>query len=84
LLVEAGFTVAKAVSISTLNGAKYLGVDKETGSLEKGKIADLVIINGDLEKDISNIRKMELVFKEGTGFNSKRLFESVDGMVGLN
>lgn len=84
LLVEAGFTVTKAVSISTLNGAKYLGVDKETGSLEKGKIADLVIINGDLEKDISNIRKMELVFKEGTGFNSKRLFESVNGMVGLN
>lgn len=82
--VVAGFTVAEAVGISTLNGATYLGINKETGSLEKGKFADLVIINGDLEKDISNIRNMELVFKEGVGFNSKRLFESVEGKVGLN
>ena len=52
--------------------------------MEKGKFADLVIINGDLEKDISNIRNMELVFKEGVGFNSKQLFESVEGKVGLN
>lgn len=84
LFVEAGFTVAEAVNISTLNGAKYMGIDKETGSLENGKLADLVIINGDLEKDISNICNMELVFKEGTGFNSKRMFESVKGQVGLN
>ena len=84
LFVEAGFTVAEAVGITTLNGATYLGINKETGSLEKGKFADLVIINGDLEKDISNIRNMELVFKEGAGFNSKRLFESVEGKVGLN
>jgi len=84
LFVEAGFTVAEAISISTLNGATYLGINEETGSLEKGKLADLVIINGDLEEDISNIRNMELVFKEGTGFKSKRLFESVEGKVGLN
>ena len=84
LFVEAGFTVAEAVGITTLNGATYLGINKETGSLEKGKFADLVIINGDLEKDISNIRNMELVFKEGVGFNSKQLFESVEGKVGLN
>jgi hypothetical protein len=42
-----------------------------------------VFINGDLEKDIANIRNMELVFKEGIGFNSKRMFESVKGQVGL-
>jgi len=84
LFVEAGFTVAEAVNISTLNGARYMGIDKETGSLENGKLADLVIINGDLEKDISNIRNMDLVFKEGIGFNSKRMFESVKGQVGLN
>lgn len=84
LFVEAGFTVEEAVGISTLNGATYLGIDREAGSLEQGKLADLVIIEGDLEKDISNIRKMELVFKEGVGYNSKRLFESVKGQVGLN
>ncbi|UCG28542.1 MAG: amidohydrolase family protein, partial [Bacteroidales bacterium] len=84
LFVEAGFTVAEAVNISTLNGAEYLGIEKKTGSVKKGKTADLVIIDGDLEKDIRNIRKMEIVFKEGTGFNSKGLFESVHGKVGLN
>jgi imidazolonepropionase-like amidohydrolase len=84
LFVEAGFTVAEAVNICTLNGARYLDIDKETGSLENGKLADLVIINGDLDNDISNIRNMELVFKEGIGFNSTRMFESVKGQVGLN
>ena len=84
LLVEAGFTVTEAIKITTMNGAKYLGIDKEKGSLKKGKIADLVIIDGDLEENIGNIRKMELVFKNGVGFNSKKLFDSVEGKVGLN
>ena len=84
LLVEAGFSISEAVNICTLNGAKYLEIDNKTGSLQKGKLADLIIIDGELLDDISNIRKMELVFKEGVGFNSQRLFKSVEGKVGLN
>lgn len=84
LLVEAGFSVSETIRITTLNGARYLGIDSETGSVTKGKIADLLILDGDLESDISNIRKLEIIFKDGTGFNSKRLFESVEGIVGLN
>jgi len=83
LLIETGFSIEESVKIATLNGAEYLGIENETGTLEVGKEADLVLINGDLTKDISNIRKMELVFKNGIGYDSKKIFDSVKGMVGL-
>jgi len=66
-----------------MNGAIYLGREKEIGSIEKGKQADLVILNGDLEKNIKAIRNTEIVFKKGAGFDSKKIFESVNGKVGL-
>jgi imidazolonepropionase-like amidohydrolase len=83
LLVEGGFTPVQAIKIATLNGAKYLEKDKSIGSVEPGKNADLVLIYGDPENNISDIRKTETVFKKGVGFNSKKIFESVRGKVGL-
>ncbi|MDB5236005.1 MAG: hypothetical protein JWR44_2998 [Hymenobacter sp.] len=84
LLVEEGFTPVEAIKISTLNGAIYLGRDKEIGTIEAGKQADLILINGDPEKDIQQVRQMEIVFKHGVGFDSPKLFESMKGKVGLN
>lgn len=84
LLVEAGFTAVEAIKISTLNGAKYLGRDREIGSIEAGKQADLVVIDGDPEQNMAQVRKMSLVFKKGVGFDSVKLFESMKGKVGLN
>jgi imidazolonepropionase-like amidohydrolase len=84
LLVEGGFTPEQAVKICTLNGAVYLNRQKEIGTIEAGKKADLVLIDGDLTKDIKNIRKTELVFKNGVGFDSPKIFESVKGHVGMN
>ncbi|WP_375436091.1 amidohydrolase family protein [uncultured Hymenobacter sp.] len=84
LLVEAGFTAVEAIKISTLNGAKYLGREKEIGSIEAGKQADLVLIDGDPEQNINQVRKMTIVFKKGVGFDSVKLFESMKGKVGLN
>lgn len=83
LLIETGFSIEEAIKLATLNGAKYLGIENKTGTIEVGKEADLILINGDLSKDISNIRKMELVFKNGIGFDSKKIFDSVKGKVGL-
>ncbi len=74
----------QAIKISTLNGAIYLGRDKEIGTIEAGKQADLVLIDGDPEKDIQQVRRMELVFKQGVGFDSMKLFDSMKGKVGLN
>ena len=83
LLVEAGFSFEQAVKICSLNAALFLGRDNETGTIEIGKKADLVLIDGDPVKDIKTVRNTETVFKNGIGYNSKKLFESVKGMVGL-
>jgi hypothetical protein len=84
LLREAGFTPAQVVQIMSLNGAKVLGVDDELGSVEPGKIADLAVMEGDLTSDPGAIRRVHLVFKDGVGFDSERLIESVKGRVGIN
>jgi len=83
LLVEAGFTFSQAVKICSLNAAEYLGRDKEIGSIAVGKRADLVLINGDPEKQIKDVRNTEIVFKNGVGFDSKKIFDSVIGKIGL-
>lgn len=83
LLAEAGFTAEQAIKICTLNGAVYLGRDKEIGTLAPGKKADIVLLDGDLDKDIKAIRNTEIVFKNGIGYDSKKIFESVKGKVGL-
>jgi imidazolonepropionase-like amidohydrolase len=83
LLVEAGFTPLDAISIATLNGAKYLGRDARIGTIAVGKQADLIVINGDPSTTIADVRKVETVFKEGIGFDPVKLIESVKGRVGL-
>jgi imidazolonepropionase-like amidohydrolase len=85
LLVETdGFTPLQAIKIATLNGAIALGFDKTIGTIEVGKSADLLIIDGDPSANISDLRKVQFVFRNGIGYDSKKLFESVKGKVGFN
>src|SRR2546426_591024 len=84
LFIEAGFTPAQAVKIMTANGAKILGVDKRLGTVEPGKLADLVVLRGDLAAEPSVIRNVTLVFKDGVGYDSSKLIASVQGRVGVN
>jgi imidazolonepropionase-like amidohydrolase len=83
LLVEAGFTPAEAIHIATSNGAEFLGESERIGTLAAGKQADIVVIKGDPSKNISDIENVELVFKDGVGFDSPKLIESVRGLVGV-
>jgi imidazolonepropionase-like amidohydrolase len=83
LLVEAGFTAEEAVQICTGNGAKILGVDRDIGTVEAGKVADLVVLDGDLASAVSVIRNVTIVFKDGVGYDSPALIESVQGLVGV-
>jgi enamidase len=83
LLVEAGFTPLEAISIGTLNGAKYMGIDAQTGSIAVGKQADLVLIAGDPSRTIADVRKAETVFRQGIGFDPVKLIDSAKGRVGL-
>jgi hypothetical protein len=84
LLREAGFSTEQVVQIMSLNGAKILGVDSELGSVERGKVADLVVLRGDLAADPAVIKQTVTVFKDGIGWDSTKLLESVKGRVGIN
>jgi len=83
LLVEAGFTPEQAIQIATENGAEYLGRQDRIGTLAPGKQADLVLIKGDPSKTIDDIENVETVFKDGIGYDSKKLIDSVRGQVGI-
>ncbi len=83
LLVDAGFTPLEAISIATLNGAKYLGRDKTIGTLAIGKQADLVVVNGNPASAIGDIRKVETVFRQGIGYDPAKLIASVQGKAGI-
>jgi imidazolonepropionase-like amidohydrolase len=82
LLVEAGFTPEEAIRIATLNGALFLGEASRIGTLTVGKQADIIIVRGNPSSSISDIRNVELVFKDGVGYDSAKLIESVHGLVG--
>ena len=83
LLVEAGLTLPQAIRVSTLNGARFLGIDKDRGSVSLGKYADLVVLDGDPLKDPRDLHKVVLVFKDGVGYDSAKLVDSVRGDVGV-
>lgn len=83
LLVEEGFTPLEAISIGTLNGAKYLGRDRQIGSIAAGKQADLVLVTGDPSRLISDVRNVDTVFRQGVGFDPAKLIQSVTGRVGI-
>jgi hypothetical protein len=83
LLVEAGFTPEQAIQIATKNGAIFLGLHDRIGTLEAGKQADMVLIKGDPSRKIDDIENVETVFKNGVGYDSKKLLESVRGQVGI-
>jgi hypothetical protein len=83
LLVEAGFTPLEAIHIQTENGARFLGESDRIGTIASGKQADLVVVHGDPTKNIADLEKVEIVFKDGVGYDSAKLLDSVRSLVGL-
>jgi hypothetical protein len=82
LLVEAGFTPLEAIHIATYNGAQYLGDAERVGTIAAGKQADLVVVKGDPSQKIEDIENVETVFKDGVGYDSAKLIDSVRGVAG--
>jgi hypothetical protein len=77
LLVEAGFTPVEAIRIATMNGATYLGLADRIGSIAMGKNADLVIVKGNPASNIADAENVIAVFKDGVGYDSAKLLDSV-------
>jgi imidazolonepropionase-like amidohydrolase len=83
LLVEAGFTPLQAIQIGTQNGARFLGRERDIGSIAAGRRADLVLVRGDPAARIADLENVALVFKDGRAYDPARLVDSVRGQAGI-
>jgi imidazolonepropionase-like amidohydrolase len=77
LYVQAGFTPMEAIQAATIVPARVMGLDKEVGTVEAGKRADVIILDGNPLESIHNIRKVEFVITNGTMYNCAELWHSV-------
>jgi imidazolonepropionase-like amidohydrolase len=77
LYVQAGFTPMEAIQAATIVPARAMGLDKESGTIEKGKRADVIVIKGDPLEDIHNTRNVESVIANGVMYNTVPLWRSV-------
>jgi hypothetical protein len=77
LYVQAGLTPAQTLQVATWNGAKYAGVLADQGSIERRKLADLVLVDGDPTADIAAVRKVALVIKETRAYYPSELYEAL-------
>jgi len=83
LLVEAGFSPVDAIQVMSYNGARVLGLGDELGTVEPGKRADLVLIDGNPLQEPGEIRNVTTVFKDGVGYDSRELIDAVRGVAGV-
>jgi imidazolonepropionase-like amidohydrolase len=84
LLTQAGFSVVQAIHFAAMNGAVFEGRDRDIGSIAVGKRADLVLLDGDLVRDVNAIERPLIVFKNGVGYDSEAIYASLAGQVGLD
>ncbi|MCJ7629457.1 MAG: amidohydrolase family protein, partial [Longimicrobiales bacterium] len=78
-MVLAGLPPAAALRTATVNAARALQVEDRLGTVEPGKLADLVIVTGNPLSDIRNTRHVHTVIQGGTIYNSRELMDSVKG-----
>jgi imidazolonepropionase-like amidohydrolase len=77
LYVQAGFTPMEAIQAATIVPARVMGLDKELGTIEKGKRGDLILLTADPLADIHNSRQVEYVISNGTMYHTAELWQSV-------
>src|SRR5215475_13008450 len=77
LYTRAGFTPMEAIQAATIVPARAMGMEKELGTIETGKRADLILVKGNPLEDIHNIRNVEFVMTGGKMFKTGELWESV-------
>ena len=81
LLVEAGLSPEVAIKVATSNGANFLR-ENNIGTIAAGKQADLVVVRGNPSAHISDVRNVEMVFKDGVAYDPAKLIDATTGTVG--
>jgi imidazolonepropionase-like amidohydrolase len=77
LYVEAGIPPAEVLTLATLGSAKIAGRAERLGTIEAGKLADFVLVDGDPIADMSDIRKVTLTVKDGTIFHPTDMYQAI-------
>jgi len=80
LMADAGIPASEIIRIATLNGAIFLGKERELGSIEEGKIADMVLLSADPTEDINNTKKILEVIKGGVLVDRSSLHLPINGL----
>ena len=75
--VQAGIPARKVLQNATLHAARIMGLDRELGSITSGKLADLILVNGDPVTNISDIRKTMVVVKDGALYKPAELYSAI-------
>jgi imidazolonepropionase-like amidohydrolase len=81
-MTYAGLPPVAVLKAATINGARALGIDASLGSIEAGKLADLVVVSGDPLEDIKAARDIRLVIRNGQVHDPKALLRSAEGKIG--
>ena len=81
-MVHAGLPEITVLKAATINGANALGIGDKLGSVEPGKLADLVVIKGNPFEDIKTTRNIQFVMKDGAIYYPNSLLKSAEGMIG--
>ncbi|MGI9037473.1 MAG: amidohydrolase family protein [Gemmatimonadota bacterium] len=78
LYVRAGMTTTDVLTLATLGAARVMGMDDELGSIEPGKLADLILVDGDPTTDIRDIRRVVTVIKDGRVYDPAAIYRALD------
>ena len=81
-MTYAGIPPAAVLRAATINGASALGIDDRLGSIEAGKLADLLVVRGNPLDDIKVARDIKLVVKDGVVYDPAELLQSAEGKIG--
>jgi imidazolonepropionase-like amidohydrolase len=76
IYVDAGMTPLEAIQAATIVSARAMGLDKDSGTVEAGKRADLILVDGDPLKDIRNLRRVTRVIADGRVYDAPALWRS--------
>ncbi|HUE76345.1 MAG TPA: amidohydrolase family protein, partial [Longimicrobiales bacterium] len=77
LYVEAGIPAPEVLTLATLGAARVMGMDAELGSIQPGKLADLILVEGDPTTDISDIRRVVTVIKDGRVYDPAAIYRAL-------
>jgi imidazolonepropionase-like amidohydrolase len=81
-MIYAGVPAAVVLHAATINGARALGIDDRLGSIEAGKLADMVVVRGNPLDDIKAARDIRFVIKDGNAYDPAELLQSAEGRIG--